>query len=388
MKPLRSYCSALTIYYRRESSMLASIASPQEKLIPAWLQPVLVLDLLAARGIEWDAALSGTALFVEDLPLTERYINVHQYNRFLENGSKLWPTPDFAFLLGHQIAQKGLGPLRDVLSASIPCERWLKLLARYNRLWSPGLSCRLFHTANDDCFFQITKLSAHARSSAIAREDRQLALHSAITTFCHLLKHSSYSLKMEVYFSEAKPKHMELFHAHIPARCHFSAPFDGVKVNITEAGYQDNVVGQDTSVQVTSKNALGVHSFQTQVAIQHCEKICCEREYLLPYLTKMLWALDSRSSNLLECASHLTTSPATLKRRLQEQGLSFQQLSDYVRADRAIMELLIIGTSVEQIGERLQYHDSSNFRRAFKRWTGMTPKALRLLYQELFEVTG
>ncbi len=124
------------------------------------------------------------------------------------------------------------------------------------------------------------------------------------------------------------------------------------------------------------------------MALQQCRELCAQRDYLVAYLCNRLWSVGPEPLSLQDCAAQLQISPATLKRRLSDAGCSFQPLYDRMRSERAVIELLIAGASVEQVGARLHFHDSSNFRRAFKRWTGMTPSSLKAAYRDLFQAIG
>jgi AraC-like DNA-binding protein len=66
----------------------------------------------------------------------------------------------------------------------------------------------------------------------------------------------------------------------------------------------------------------------------------------------------------------------TLKRKLAEQGTSYTELLDRQRHTRAL-ELLRTDATIEQVADRLGYSDAANFTRAFRRWTGKSPRALR-----------
>ena len=70
-------------------------------------------------------------------------------------------------------------------------------------------------------------------------------------------------------------------------------------------------------------------------------------------------------------------SERTLKRRLQEEEASFQQLVDQVRLERAQDLLRSTGMNLSQIADALGYADAANFTRAFKRWTGASPSHYR-----------
>lgn len=80
---------------------------------------------------------------------------------------------------------------------------------------------------------------------------------------------------------------------------------------------------------------------------------------------------------LTEVARTLHLSERSLRRKLAESGRIFRDIHDRVRAERAL-ELLHAGQlSVAEIGIELGFSDPREFRRAFKRWTGMPPQLAR-----------
>ncbi len=78
-----------------------------------------------------------------------------------------------------------------------------------------------------------------------------------------------------------------------------------------------------------------------------------------------------------EAAATLFISKRTLARRLKTEGTSFRQLRDDILSQQAVAYLRDSTLSVEAMAELLNYHDSANFRRAFKRWFGITPDQYR-----------
>jgi AraC-like DNA-binding protein len=75
------------------------------------------------------------------------------------------------------------------------------------------------------------------------------------------------------------------------------------------------------------------------------------------------------------CREHHFTA-ATLRRRLREEGQSYQSLKDELRRDLAV-EALREGTTVSHVAERLGFADASAFHRAFRKWTGCRPSDYR-----------
>ncbi len=80
---------------------------------------------------------------------------------------------------------------------------------------------------------------------------------------------------------------------------------------------------------------------------------------------------------LEEVAGALCMSASTLKRRLQQEGSTFQGLLDEVRCAQALRYLGHTPMSVEQVAQALGYADPANFSRAFRKWTGKSPSSWR-----------
>jgi AraC-like DNA-binding protein len=76
-------------------------------------------------------------------------------------------------------------------------------------------------------------------------------------------------------------------------------------------------------------------------------------------------------------ARQFALSPATLRRRLDDEGAGWQALKDEVRRDLAIHRLADPRVSIEDIAAQMGFNDASSFHRAFRKWTGAAPGAYR-----------
>ncbi|WOX04426.1 AraC family transcriptional regulator [Microbulbifer pacificus] len=95
-------------------------------------------------------------------------------------------------------------------------------------------------------------------------------------------------------------------------------------------------------------------------------------------IRRMLQSHNSiENLSLDDVAERLFTSPQTLRRRLKDEGNSWQDIKDSVRRDMAMYQLKQQETAVAEIAERLGFSEPSAFNRAFKKWTGLAPGAYR-----------
>lgn len=82
-------------------------------------------------------------------------------------------------------------------------------------------------------------------------------------------------------------------------------------------------------------------------------------------------------------AGMVNMSERTLRRRLGAQDITYRELRDSTRYDKA-RDLLIHSTiSIAEVAEAVGYSDARAFRRAFKRWSGMLPGDYRRRSGEL-----
>lgn len=90
-----------------------------------------------------------------------------------------------------------------------------------------------------------------------------------------------------------------------------------------------------------------------------------------------------------EVAARLGSSPATLRRRLTEEGASFRRLRDAANNDLARRWLADEALSVAAVAERLGFSDTFSFSRFFGRLNGCTPARFRAaLSENVGEVGG
>jgi AraC-like DNA-binding protein len=90
-------------------------------------------------------------------------------------------------------------------------------------------------------------------------------------------------------------------------------------------------------------------------------------------LRRLLMRYYGAFPSLDTAASDLGMSARTLSRRLAEDGTTYQQVLDTLREKLAKEYFSRGGNSITQIALKLGYTDSSNFTKAFKRWTGLSP---------------
>lgn len=117
-----------------------------------------------------------------------------------------------------------------------------------------------------------------------------------------------------------------------------------------------------------------------RICMEHCGRILHQIKKSSPIamqLRDVFLASPQQVPGLEAVAQMLGLSSRTLRRRLYDEGHSYQSLVRDFRADLAREYLLSTRMSAKEIGYLLGFDDVHSFRRAFKLWTGQTPSEFR-----------
>jgi len=87
--------------------------------------------------------------------------------------------------------------------------------------------------------------------------------------------------------------------------------------------------------------------------------------------------LGSGDISVERIAGPMNISPRHLRRKLSQEGTSYEQLVDEVRRETAMRMIGEGQLSLTSIAYELGFLDPSSFTRAFRRWTDMSPTSFR-----------
>ena len=95
-------------------------------------------------------------------------------------------------------------------------------------------------------------------------------------------------------------------------------------------------------------------------------------------IRERLASFPDRAYPTIEVAARTAgMSVRSFQRRLEGEGVNYSQLIDRVRLDRATRLLDAPGARVIDVALEVGYSDPAHFTRAFRRWTGVTPRQFR-----------
>ena len=170
---------------------------------------------------------------------------------------------------------------------------------------------------------------------------------------------------IQTNFVHDKPTYSHRYCEYLPGHYEFSKPELMVKIPM--------YVCQEPNLSANHENY--------SIALRQCKVMLKQlkpNEDTCKYqIQKMMLSHPPGVLNEEEAAAILFISKRTLARRLQQENTSFREIRDEILSQQATGYLRDSRMSVEAIAALLNYHDSANFRRAFKRWFQITPDQYR-----------
>lgn len=167
-----------------------------------------------------------------------------------------------------------------------------------------------------------------------------------------------------IHFDFPCPTNVEHYQALYECPVHFSMPYNEI---LFDERYLD--------LQLPLANSLTRELLEEQCKIQ--EVALFGHKSFDAKIRQIIQTMENEIPNLEKLAKMHFLTARTMRRKLKEQGVTFQQLVNEELSKKALHYLSTTNLTIEQISMRLGYSESASFIHAFKRWTGKTPKTCR-----------
>ena len=172
------------------------------------------------------------------------------------------------------------------------------------------------------------------------------------------------SMSITVGIARPKPQHALL-------RAYGNLP--NINIQFDQAYSWFRLPNRFLSEKLKHGNALAHQLYRAQ-AQEVLRKFYPSNEDFVSQVKQTLEGYERQFPSAAELAKMFDISERSLRRKLDQSNLSYRKLLDQHRKEKAFNLLSGETISVNQLAENLGYTEASSFLRAFKRWTGMTPK--------------
>jgi len=321
-----------------------------------------ISQTLSKTGVDLAHLLHGTEIEPQSLNDCEYKIHKHQIISFYRNVLALG-IPGIGLMLGRSIKPNDYGLYGCTLLCCKGLRSALEFSIRYHSLVTKtvnmslhldvevGLSCFRF----DDLLFadDLVEFNIELQSVIVLSlvrdclDDKEFAFDA-------------------LRFSFQKPTHHHLYDQY------FQCP-------ISYGNSHNEFVFNDEKLSLATPKS---NPFAMPLLLSQCDMILntvATKNELLITINQWVAANMHKELCAHNLANDLFITPRTLRRKLSELGTNFTSIVKELRCSAAKKLITETQLTIEDIGCAIGFNDVSNFRAAFKKWTGKTPSSLRQL---------
>lgn len=288
----------------------------------------------------------------------EETLSEDQFYALVQKTRAIVNTQAFGLAMGEQFNLGSFGLISRALMACATLREFAEMLERYSVLVIPMV--RFSTTETTEHFI----IEVHAFSKY---QDLNQLIFEAMISFAN--KVTQLLLGRTVVVDKVM--------------CKFDAPEaqkfmrSAVKAKLLFGAEQNRIYIQRHYVDMPLLTANPTDAKTTR---EECEKelIRSQQTQTLAdtVLSQLRYYLDTSPSSA-DVAAQLNMTERTFRRRLAQEGSSYRELVQSVRKEMAVYYLDQTQLQITQIAQKLGYAETSNFRTAFKKWLGVSPRQWR-----------
>lgn len=319
----------------------------------------VLADILQQRGIAAERWLRGQLLEAMSTDPHGLRIPLSQYEALFADAIRLTGDQALGLHCGIRASESSFGLLPPLISHSRTLRDGIRLMCRFHPLVLEGVWIELRERSG------IARLRVEFPRSHSAF-DRGLAelMVAGLTRALRAFGCAESDIH-EVCFEHAPPPHRDAYRALFGDRARFGQPFTGV--DFSAATLDRDHLHFDPELQgLVRERAEGF-----------LDRLSKPRTMVEALHAVFLRQPSGLPPNMEQAAKQLGISVRTLRRRLREEGSSYQAVFTAARQQTACVMLRNPDLSLQFIADSLGFADATTFHRAFKRWTGFTPTEYR-----------
>jgi AraC-like DNA-binding protein len=320
-----------------------------------------LVETLADLGVQESEALRGTGLDAAMLDAPRTLTSVGQYFAACRNAIRLVPDPITPFLIGRKMHLSAYGMYGYALMCSLTLRDFFDEGVKYHKLATPTVVIEWREEAGA-AIWSFPRLVSPELSIDLHRFliEQQLVQHAI-----HLKDVAGPECRpIKAVLSYPEPAHAHYYKQFLDCQVSFGGP-------ACELHFPADILDCPTQL---------AHKLTSSLMQDTCERLVGQAKTsmgLSGHVYQILMANPGQLPTMEEVANSVHMNERTLRRKLESEGASFADIVDDVRASLASEYLKTTKMKTEDIAALVGFSDAANFRRAFKRWTGKSPRDFR-----------
>lgn len=319
-----------------------------------------ITAILAKNGVCSSLLLKGAGIGFKELNDRNHIIHKEQIIVFYRNVLAL-KIPTLSILLGASIKVNDYGLYGCTLLCCKGLRSTLEFSIRYHNLVTKTVNMSL--SVDEISGYSYFRFEDLLYADDLVEFNIELQCVIVLSLVRECLGNTNFAFD-ELRLTFSRPKNYKVYEEH------FNCPIS------YDSSHNEFVFANNSLLLSTPRS----NPFAMPLLLDQCDmvlsSIATKNEFLI---TINQWIAANMHSELCseDLASYLHMTPRTLRRKLSEQGTSFRYIVKELRCEAAKKLIIATQLSIEDIAYSIGFNDVSNFRAAFKKWTGKTPSSLR-----------
>lgn len=323
---------------------------------------LLVRALIGAverAGADRIQFLSLAGLDADEVALGQARLSLDDYMRALDAAFKVSRDPALGLHVGERASPAMYHVVAHLVEHATTLGEGLDMMLRYSALLAEGFEpCLVEHTeARESVSLRFPYLTGEIDAVRFTAEFAMVGMMRVVHQFIGVR-----ARPLRVCFAYKAPAYAHEYKRYFDGVECFSQPFTELQLPRAWLGrrqlHANPQLQSLLQAHADRELALLEHGITTAERVQRVLALCDPR--VLP--------------GMQEVARELDISARTLARKLQVEGTSFAELVEQRRGCAAKSLLQKQRLTIQEVADAMGFADAPAFHKAFRRWTGLTPK--------------
>jgi AraC-like DNA-binding protein len=332
--------------------------------------PKAFLDFAVSRGADRQMLIKRSGICPDDLEEQDNRVSFTHYMVLMEAGVELCNEPALALLFGEAVRMQEISIVGLIGEASETTEEARRQLNRYVHLMldedEVRVSERLELVRDEGKVWLKLTSPFYINNRLLIESTIAQSICGARALFGSTNDFSRWPYPKAIHFTHEEPS--------------YRAKYDRIFGVPLVFGSHMNALLMDEeflSIKLPRANryVFGVLSAHAEALLKSLENSKTMRGHVESML---MLILQTGEASMDMIAGNMGISRPTLFRRLKAEGTTFKQLLDELRHKLALYYLSGKKVSVNETAYLVGFSDAAAFSRAFKRWTGRSPRAVQI----------
>jgi AraC-like DNA-binding protein len=333
---------------------------PHERLYPV-TKIAMIVDALKGEGVSHKEALAGIHISETELGSPAVRVSANQVIESYCNAIRLSRNPHFAYHTGLRFHVSAYGMYGFAMLSSTDFRRTMAFAVEYHQLAAPLVDVQ-FLERDKVAVWTMTPFPFPQVDAPLYKFIVELQAGVHVSLHRDLMGQSFCA--SELHFAFGRPRGAEK-----------DAEVFGCPVLY---GQPENTLFFDVD-WLNGRPNLGNEVTYSEL-LQLCDKLLSELKLntgIAGKVREIFLGCLGQPTRFEQIAGRLKMSPRSLRRKLEQEGTSFRELIDELRAHAAIRYVRDTDLTIEDIASALGFSDAAAFRHAFRRWTKSAPHEYR-----------